>query len=96
MEVIRTDILDSFAFIHNQSRKALDAWLTTTKQNNWQNLLDIKKIYSSVDGGVKGKYTVFNIAGNKYRLIAVISYEEQTVAITDILTHAQYDRWNKK
>ena len=87
MEVIRTDILDSFAFVHNQSRRALDTWLTTTKRNNWQSLLDIKKIYN---GGVKGKYTVFNIAGNKYRLIVVISYEDQTVAITDILTHAQY------
>ncbi len=96
MELIRTDILEDFASTHNQSRKALNSWLKAVRANAWHSLLDIRKVYSSADGGVKGKYTVFNIAGNKFRLITMIDYEKQTVVIENIFTHAQYDRWNIK
>jgi mRNA interferase HigB len=96
MELTRTNLLDDFALTHNQSRKALNSWLQVVRANTWRSLLDVQKIYRSADGGVKGEYTVFNIAGNKFRLITVINYERQIVVIKNVFTHAQYDRWNKQ
>ena len=39
-----------------------------------------------------GKYTVFNVGGNKYRVIVVIHYNREKVYIREVLTHAQYDK----
>ena len=96
MEVIGFYLLEDFARIHNQSHKGLESWLKTARTNTWHNLFDVKKIYASADGGVKGEYTVFNIAGNKYRLITTINYVDQTIVVNHVFSHAQYDRWNKK
>jgi len=44
---------------------------------------------------VAGIYTIFNIKGNAYRLVAAIHYNRQKVYIRHVFTHAEYDRWNK-
>ena len=56
-------------------------------------LAEIKKVFASADKA--GKFTVFNISGNKYRLIAAIHYNRKKVYIRHVLTHAEYDldRW---
>ena len=41
-------------------------------------------------------FTVFNIGGNKARLIAIVQYKNQQVTIHEVLTHAEYDAWNRK
>lgn len=41
-------------------------------------------------------FTIFNIGGNKARLIAIIRYESQQVFIHEVLTHAEYDAWNRR
>ena len=43
-----------------------------------------------------GNFTVFNIGGNKYRLITYINYQQQLIFIRDILTHAEYNKENWK
>lgn len=96
MDVMGIYLLEDFVSTHNQSHKALYSWLKAARANAWHSLLDIRKVYSSADGGVKGKYTVFNIAGNKLRLITTVNYVKQTIVIENIFTHAQYDRWNRK
>ncbi len=47
--------------------------------------------------GIRRGYTVFNIGGNDFRLIANIFYRDETVLIRHVLTHAEYDRedWKK-
>jgi len=56
---------------------------------------ELRRVFSSADQ--VGKFTIFNIGGNKYRLIAAIHYNRKKVYIRHILTHAEYDlgRWNK-
>ncbi len=93
MEVFGLYLIEEFASTHNQSHKGLESWLKTARANAWRSLLDIRKTYA---GGVKGEYTVFNIAGNKYRLITTINYVDQTIVVNHDFSHAQYDRWNKK
>lgn len=73
---------------------ALDVWYRIAHRASWKSLADIRQVFPSADG--VGKYTVFNIKGNSYRLITVIFYPK-TLFIRDVLTHAEYDkgRWNK-
>jgi len=65
------------------------------ESNSFRHLVELKKTFGSADQ-VK-PYTVFNIAGNKFRLIAVVDYALQSVSVECMLTHAEYDegRWRK-
>jgi mRNA interferase HigB len=74
----------------------LNSWKTIAEDARWKTIMDIKVTFASVSGGVKNIYTIFNIGGNDYRLITIIDYETQTVFVEDLLTHADYDKWNKK
>lgn len=60
------------------------------EQNTFANLVRLKETFSTADY-VK-PYTVFNIAGNKYRLIGLVDYELESVSIKTLLTHADYDK----
>jgi mRNA interferase HigB len=50
----------------------------------------MKQVYHNAD--LVGRRTVFNIAGNKYRLIARVNYITQTVFVLYLLTHSEYDK----
>jgi mRNA interferase HigB len=56
----------------------------------WKNLIDVRQDYQSAEA--VGSFTVFNIKGNKYRLIIDIDYEEQVAYFKYFLTHAEYDK----
>jgi len=88
-----SDKLAEFAKAYDDARTALNSWQTAAEAGDWKNPADLKKTFASASF-VEGK-TVFNIGGNKYRLISVINYELKTVLVTHVLTHKQYDkdRW---
>lgn len=71
------------------------AWYKTARKANWQNLAELKQVYSSAD--LVGRYVVFNIRGNKYRLIARIVYRSQTLFVVAVMTHEEYDlgKWKE-
>ncbi|PHM11316.1 type II toxin-antitoxin system HigB family toxin [Nostoc sp. 'Peltigera malacea cyanobiont' DB3992] len=54
-----------------------------------QNILEVRQAFNSADP--VGELTVFNIQGNKYRLITYIDYQSQKVFIRNVLTHTEYD-----
>jgi mRNA interferase HigB len=68
----------------------LDAWFRVAKKAAWKSITDVRKTFSSADA--VGKWTVFNIKGNHYRLISEINYLFGRVYIRHVLTHAEYDR----
>ena len=80
---------------HPELNGALDAWFRIAKRAKWTCLNDIRKTWRDTDQ-VDGK-TVFNVKGNKFRLIAGINYQSQTIYIKHVLTHAEYDKeeWKK-
>ena len=67
---------------------SLNAWYRVAKKAEWRSLVDVKQTYSSAD--YVDPYTVFNIRGNRYRLIVHIKYEWQTIFIKHVLTHEEY------
>ncbi len=80
---------------HAELEPALDAWFRIAKKALWQNLADVRKTFSTADA--VEKWTVFNIKGNKYRLITEINYRFRRVYIRHVLTHAQYnqEKWKQ-
>lgn len=95
MHVISLRNIREFFSTHRESESSLMAWYKTTKKANWQNLAEVKRVYPSADP--VGRYTVFNISGNKYRLIARINYRSQTLFVVAVLTHKEYDlgKWKE-
>jgi mRNA interferase HigB len=68
----------------------LKAWYRIVRSEAWQNLEEVREIYR--DAEAVGNFTVFNIKGNKYRLIVSINDEKQRVYYKYFLTHAEYDK----
>lgn len=54
---------------------------------------ELKRVFPSVD--YVRPYTIFNVAGNHVRIVASVDYAARTVAVRWVLTHAEYDKWNK-
>ncbi|MEO1297772.1 MAG: type II toxin-antitoxin system HigB family toxin [Cyanobacteria bacterium J06636_16] len=94
MHIITRSRLVEFWEEHPESKTSLLLWhkLTTTAQ--WKNLIETRKVFRSADQ--VGNFTVFNIGGNKYRLITFIDYTYQKVFIRNVLTHAEYNKNNWK
>ena len=72
---------------------AIEDWYKTVRRADWKNLEEVREIFR--DAEAVGNFTVFNIKGNKYRLIVAIDYEDSTIYYKHFLTHAEYDkdRW---
>lgn len=83
----------------NGSEPGLNTWFRIARKASWQNLEDVRTVYSHADGVTVGSntYTVFNIGGNKFRLIVKIEYKYQKIFVKHVLTHAEYDKedWKK-
>jgi len=73
------------------ARKQFDAWLSETKIANWRSPADLKRHYRTASVVRNGR-AVFNISGNRYRLIVAIAYAARVVDIRFFGTHAEYDR----
>jgi mRNA interferase HigB len=73
----------------------LDVWYRIAKRADWTSLKDVRRDFPSADA--VGKYTVFNIKGNEYRLISLMFYRSKKLFIRDVITRAEYDkgRWKK-
>ena len=69
----------------------LEAWYRETKASAWQSPADIKKKHGTASILKSGR-VVFNIRGNKYRLVAEINYKSGIAFIRFVGTHEEYDR----
>lgn len=76
--------------MHGDLSAPLDAWYRIAKKAEWRSLEDVRRVLPSADG--VGEYTVFNIKGNSFRLIAAMNYKTGRLFIRHVLTHAEYDK----
>lgn len=74
---------------------ALQTWFEVARAADWKCLEDIRKIYPATD--MVGALAIFNIKGNRYRLIVRVSFTYQRLFIKEFLTHADYSKgaWKK-
>jgi mRNA interferase HigB len=95
LRVLGTDVLDKACRTHADLVSSIAVWLAVARGANWKSLHELRLTWRNTDC-VKGQ-TIFNIKGNKYRLLATVNYASQTIIIKEIMSHAEYSRreWNK-
>ena len=82
----------TFSAIHPDSAKALQAWRKIIEARDFRNFADLKSVFNSVDKKT-GEYTVFDICGNRFRIVAAIHFDRQKLFIREVFTHQEYDKW---
>lgn len=93
MQVIAKKKLSDFWNSHKETQEPLKAWYYETKHANWSKPQDVKEKYGSASL-LKNNRIVFNIKGNKFRMVVKINYELKIVFVRFIGTHNQYDKIN--
>jgi mRNA interferase HigB len=93
VHVISQKALREFGQKHPDAATPLRAWLRLVRHAHFQNLAELKRTFASVDMvPLRGRdFYVFNIGGNKYRLIAAIHFNTQRLFVRNVLTHADYN-----
>ena len=95
MRVISRKRLREFAQQHPDAAEPLEKWYRLFRQAKWENLQEVRRVYPHADMvtvASGNSVTVFNICGNKYRLIAAIHYNRQRVYVLRLLRHAEYSK----
>jgi mRNA interferase HigB len=95
MRVISLKRLRDFWEQHRDAEKPLQTWSKIARRACWNNLQDVRRTYPNADGIATAggeTITVFNIGGNKYRLMVRIRFDYQLINVRVVLTHEEYDR----
>jgi mRNA interferase HigB len=91
MRVLSVKTLRDFWKNHADAADALKLWYKTVEKADWKKFADIRSVYRSADQ-LPNDRVVFDIKGNKYRIVAHIHYARQYVFIRFVGTHAEYDK----
>lgn len=89
MHVISKKKLREFWEKHPRAKSPLENWYQIAKAAEWESFADVRAAFNTADA--VGKFVVFDIGGNKYRLIAAIHYNRGKLFVRHVLTHAEYD-----
>jgi mRNA interferase HigB len=95
MRIIKEPTLKAYWLKFPDAEPSLAKWLDLARRAEWRNLQEVRCQFPSADGVTVASgntVTVFNIGGNKYRLILSIKYRWAVIYVRDFLTHAQYDK----
>jgi mRNA interferase HigB len=95
MRIISLKTLRAFWVRYPQAQQPLRIWYKTTGAAQWRNFVEVRATFGSADAvrvASGNTVVVFDIGGNKYRLIAAIHYNTERVYALMVLSHAEYDR----
>ena len=98
MRIIKPATLQTYWRRHPTARTSLEEWLTRTRAGQWHTIIDLRRTFPSADPVMVASgrsVIVFNIAGNRYRLVTAIHFNTKLVYVLLFLTHAEYsqDAW---
>ena len=79
---------------HRAAKAAFDAWYKVVERAHWENFGDVRETFA--DASHVGRFVVFNVGGNKYRIITEIRFGWGRIYIRHVLTHREYDRGSWK
>ncbi len=91
MVIISKKILREFGIEYPSSIEALNNWYYIAKNADWGNVSAVRATFNTVDYVSNDRF-VFNIKGNKYRLVVMIFFDIRTIFIRFVGTHAEYDK----
>ncbi len=95
MHVISRKTLRQFWQQHPDSEMALARWFKLMEQTDFKNFAELRAVFPTAD--LVEQWIVFNIGGNKVRLIASAHFNRNRIYIRHVLTHREYDKgsWKK-
>jgi len=94
MRITGRDKLNKFAKKYSKARKPIASWVRVVESAKWKKSADVKATFNSVDNPSGTRY-IFNLGGNKFRIVAVVIIKNGVVMVDEIMTHTEYDKWNK-
>lgn len=89
MRVISKKKLRAFWKEHPRAKASLEAWYQVVRHAKWESFADVRDTFGSADQ--YERFTIFNVGGNHYRLVAVIHFNRGVLYVRHVLTHAEYD-----
>jgi mRNA interferase HigB len=95
VRVISRRKLREFWDAHKASETPLKAWFSVAKGTTLRDFGQLKAAFGAATDQV-GPFVVFDIGGNKFRLIAIVNYRRRIVFVRHLFTHKEYDRCNEK
>ena len=95
MKIIDSEKLEKFIHKHADAGKAIQKWIEACEEANWENHSDLKNDFLSADYVGNSRY-VFNIKGNNYRIVTVVTFFAGRMVIRFIGTQSEYDRIDVK
>jgi mRNA interferase HigB len=95
MHIISKKALRQFWERYPDSKSSLSRWFKIVEQSDFSNFSELRNTFPSADK--VGELVVFNVSGNRYRLIVSIHFNRGKVYIRNVLTHQEYDEgaWKK-
>ncbi|TBR20332.1 type II toxin-antitoxin system HigB family toxin [bacterium] len=86
--------LTDFWTAHPRSRRPLETWKSLLEKNTFRHFAHLKQTFGAVDYSAPD--TIFDVGGNKYRVVAVVNFETQIAVVKAVMTHEDYDSWSKR
>jgi len=90
VHVISKKKLREFWEMYPRARPALESWFQVARRAEWDSFAEVRRTFGSADR--VGRFVVFDIGGNKYRLIAAIHFNRGKLFVRHVLTHVEYDK----
>lgn len=91
MRIIANKALLEFSALHPLALQPLQAWRRLIEARSYAIFAELKATFNSVDR--VASYYVFDIGGNKYRIVAAIHFNQQRMFIRHVFTHKEYNQW---
>lgn len=92
MQIVARRTLKQFWMKHRQAEGPLRAWYATAKKAEWRGPGDVKTMFGTNVDFLRDNRVVFDIGGNKYRIVVHIAYPFKRLLIKFVGTHSEYDR----
>jgi mRNA interferase HigB len=93
VKVVGRQLVEDFCKQHPDASGRMNAWLVEAERAEWKTPTDVKARYQSASFLAENK-VVFNIGGNRFRILAKVAYRLQIVLIERVGTHEEYDSWD--
>ena len=93
MHIISLKMLREFWSKHPEAEQSLRNWHTIAEHSKFADFAALRASFRSAD--YVPPYTVFDVGGNNYRVVAVVRYREGKIFVRWVMTHREYDDWCK-
>jgi len=91
MHLVTNKRLLEFSAKYPQAHASLQEWRRIVEARSFANFAELKATFNATDK--VGAYYLFDVGGNKYRIVAAVHFNTQRIYIRAVMTHKEYDSW---